>query len=259
MNNSDRWIFAHKMVREGHTQKDVAKMLKVSPTTVGLYLQKAVYELERRERAKDPKTLRDLLVPTRVRDALYNSYGPVSGKRLANLTFDEFFEEAISPQWLINRTHNFGRNSMVHLIDALGSVVPDATDAWIRRNPLVIEDRSKTPSKHVTSMRVKRLLRKLEDLEHNYQTLVQLSTEKERLSAEERQHRFEEAARRNLAIALGERLGVDVHWSQVMQDDHFVYYHNWEYPDDVELYQKPLGMIAEPWDDVPYAKSIFVM
>ena len=71
-------------------------------------------------------------------------------------------------------------------------------------------------------------------------------------------NRNDKNARQILAIALGERTGWDVHWTQVMQDKKYVYFHNWEYPDDVELYEKPLGMTAEPWDDVPYEKSVFV-
>lgn len=63
--------------------------------------------------------------------------------------------------------------------------------------------------------------------------------------------------RNTLAIELGERTGLDIQGSEVLQDDRYVYYHNPEWPDDVERYQKPLSMIAEPWDDIPYDKSPF--
>ena len=60
-----------------------------------------------------------------------------------------------------------------------------------------------------------------------------------------------------LAIELGERIGKDIKASEVIEDDTYVYYHNPEYPDEVELYEKPLSMIAELWDDMPYEKSPF--
>ena len=63
--------------------------------------------------------------------------------------------------------------------------------------------------------------------------------------------------RNTLAIELGERTGLDIEGSEVMEDDEWVYYHNPEYPDEVERYEKPLPMIAEPWDDIPYEKSPF--
>tara|TARA_A100001011_G_scaffold333515_1_gene361295 strand:- start:430 stop:780 length:351 start_codon:yes stop_codon:yes gene_type:complete len=63
--------------------------------------------------------------------------------------------------------------------------------------------------------------------------------------------------RNTLAIQLGERTGLDIQGSEVMEDDKWVYYHNPEYPDEVERYEKPLPMIAEPWDDIPYEKSPF--
>ena len=63
--------------------------------------------------------------------------------------------------------------------------------------------------------------------------------------------------RNTLAIELGERTGLDIQGSEVLQDDKYVYYHNPEYPDEVERYEKPLPMIAEPWDDIPYDKSPF--
>jgi len=63
--------------------------------------------------------------------------------------------------------------------------------------------------------------------------------------------------RNTLAIELGERTGLDIQGSEVLQDDKYVYYHNPEYPNEVERYQKPLPMLAEPWDDIPYDKSPF--
>ena len=60
-----------------------------------------------------------------------------------------------------------------------------------------------------------------------------------------------------LAIKLGERAGLDIKASEVLEDDNYVYYHNPEYPDEVERYEKPLSMIAEPWDHMPYEKSPF--
>lgn len=63
--------------------------------------------------------------------------------------------------------------------------------------------------------------------------------------------------RNTLAIELGERTGLDIQGSEVMEDDKWVYYHNPEYPDEVERYEKPLPMLAEPWDDMPYDKSPF--
>ena len=63
--------------------------------------------------------------------------------------------------------------------------------------------------------------------------------------------------RNTLAIELGERTGLDIQGSEVMEDDKWVYYHNPEYPNEVERYEKPLSMIAEPWDDIPYDKSPF--
>jgi len=63
--------------------------------------------------------------------------------------------------------------------------------------------------------------------------------------------------RKALAISLGERTGDDIHWTQVMEDKHCVYMHRWEYPDDVEVYHKPLPMCAEVWTDILYEDSVF--
>lgn len=64
--------------------------------------------------------------------------------------------------------------------------------------------------------------------------------------------------RKALACTLGERTGYDLHWTQVIDDNHCVYLHNWEYPDDVEVYHKPLPMCAEAWTDIPYEDSAFL-
>ena len=66
------------------------------------------------------------------------------------------------------------------------------------------------------------------------------------------------AGRKTLAVTLGERTGQDIHYSEVCADDKYVYRHNAEYPDEVELYEIPLSMCAEVYDDVAYDKSPFV-
>ena len=71
------------------------------------------------------------------------------------------------------------------------------------------------------------------------------------------QKRIEIDKRNTLAIELGERTGLDIEGSEVMEDDKWVYYHNPEYPDEVERYEKPLTNVAEPLDDIPYDKSPF--
>ena len=73
-------------------------------------------------------------------------------------------------------------------------------------------------------------------------------------------HKGEDEVKRRkaLAISLGERTGHDIHWTQVVEDKHCVYYHNWEYPDDVEVYHKPLPTCAEPWIDILYEDSAFL-
>ena len=63
--------------------------------------------------------------------------------------------------------------------------------------------------------------------------------------------------RKELSIMLGERTGDDIHWTQVMEDKHCVYYHDWEYPDEVEVYFKPLPICAEAWTDIRYEDSVF--
>ncbi len=40
--------------------------------------------------------------------------------------------------------------------------------------------------------------------------------------------------RKILAIQLGERTGLDIKAIEVLEDDNYVYYHNPEYPDEVE-------------------------
>tara|TARA_R110000772_G_scaffold58162_1_gene131694 strand:+ start:203 stop:433 length:231 start_codon:yes stop_codon:yes gene_type:complete len=65
--------------------------------------------------------------------------------------------------------------------------------------------------------------------------------------------------RKNLAILLGERTGADIHYSEVYADAKYVYRHNAEYPDEVELYQLPLPWgCAEVYDDIAYDRSPFV-
>tara|TARA_R110001583_G_scaffold19845_1_gene77080 strand:- start:339 stop:620 length:282 start_codon:yes stop_codon:yes gene_type:complete len=64
--------------------------------------------------------------------------------------------------------------------------------------------------------------------------------------------------RKTLALQLGERTGQDIHYSEVLSDGKYVYRHNSEYPDEVEMYVWPLCMCAEVDDDIPYDKSPFV-
>jgi len=62
---------------------------------------------------------------------------------------------------------------------------------------------------------------------------------------------------KELAIMLGERTGFDISPSEVSEDNHFIYYRNPEYPEEVEVYEKPLSVYAEPWDHLPLADSPF--
>ena len=62
---------------------------------------------------------------------------------------------------------------------------------------------------------------------------------------------------KELAIMLGERTGFDISPSDVSEDNHFIYYRNPEYPEEVEVYQKPLSVVAEPWDHLPLSDSPF--
>ena len=64
--------------------------------------------------------------------------------------------------------------------------------------------------------------------------------------------------RKTLAVQLGERTGQDIHYSEVLADGEYVYRHNSEYPDEVEMYALPLRSCAEVEDDVAYDKSPFV-
>jgi hypothetical protein len=64
--------------------------------------------------------------------------------------------------------------------------------------------------------------------------------------------------RKTLAVQLGERTGQDIHYSEVLADGEYVYRHNAEYPDEVEMYALPLRSCAEVEDDVAYDKSPFV-
>ena len=62
---------------------------------------------------------------------------------------------------------------------------------------------------------------------------------------------------KELAIMLGERTGFDISPSDVSEDNHFIYYRNPEYPEEVEVYEKPLSVFAEPWDHLPLSDSPF--
>lgn len=62
---------------------------------------------------------------------------------------------------------------------------------------------------------------------------------------------------KELAIMLGERTGFDISPSEVLEDNKFIYYRNPEYPEEVEVYQKPLSVFAEPWDHVRLSDSPF--
>ena len=62
---------------------------------------------------------------------------------------------------------------------------------------------------------------------------------------------------KELAIMLGERTGFDISPSEVLEDNKFIYYRNPEYPEEVEVYEKPLSVFAEPWDHLPLADSPF--
>ena len=64
--------------------------------------------------------------------------------------------------------------------------------------------------------------------------------------------------RKTLALQLGERTGQDIHYSEVLSDGKYVYRHNAEYPDEVEMYLLPLSMCAEVYDDIAFNKSPFV-
>jgi hypothetical protein len=59
------------------------------------------------------------------------------------------------------------------------------------------------------------------------------------------------------AIMLGERTGFDISPSEVLEDNKFIYYRNPEYPEEVEVYEKPLSVFAEPWDHVRLSDSPF--
>ena len=64
--------------------------------------------------------------------------------------------------------------------------------------------------------------------------------------------------RKTLAVQLGERTGQGIHYSEVLADGEYVYRHNAEYPDEVEMYALPLRSCAEVEEDVAYDKSPFV-
>lgn len=62
---------------------------------------------------------------------------------------------------------------------------------------------------------------------------------------------------KELATMLGERTGFDISPSEVCEDNKFIYYRNPEYPEEVEVYEKPLSVYAEPWDHLPLSDSPF--
>ena len=62
---------------------------------------------------------------------------------------------------------------------------------------------------------------------------------------------------KGLAIMLGERTGFDISPREVLEDNKFIYYRNPEYPEEVEVYEKPLSVFAEPWDHVRLSDSPF--
>ena len=64
--------------------------------------------------------------------------------------------------------------------------------------------------------------------------------------------------RKTLAVQLGERTGQDIHYSEVLSDGKYVYRHNAEYPEEVEMYVLPLRSCAEVYDDIAFNKSPFV-
>jgi DNA-binding transcriptional regulator LsrR (DeoR family) len=130
MTKQDKWVFAKEMVDKGHTQVAVAEMLNVSKTTITSYLFKAKYEIEARERAKDPKTMGDLYLPRRVRNALHNHSVHVGPENWLKMTFDEFFSKSYSPQWMADNIRDLGKAGVVHLITQLNKAAPEKADAW---------------------------------------------------------------------------------------------------------------------------------
>jgi hypothetical protein len=62
---------------------------------------------------------------------------------------------------------------------------------------------------------------------------------------------------KELATMLGERTGFDISPNDVLEDNKFIYYRNPEYPEEVEVYEKPLSVYAEPWDHLPLSNSPF--
>lgn len=64
--------------------------------------------------------------------------------------------------------------------------------------------------------------------------------------------------RKTLAVQLGERTGQGIHYSEVLADGEYVYRHNAEYPDEVEMYALPLRSCAEVEDIIHYVESPFV-
>ena len=252
MTDEEKWISAYEMVLGGKRQYEVAKIMGVATPTIAVWMRRAKYALDRKERAKNPKIILDLELPTRVRSCLHvNGFG--------KLTFAQFFAQVKSPQWLINNMPNFGRRSILQLIEVLQEFDKERTDKWVEKDvTFSLENRSHMMRPPASVAKVNKMLQKIDHLEARLERLKEASSKHFRAEQKAWSTRVEKEQRKSLAIALGERTGQDIHWTQVMQDNEYVYYHNWEYPDDVELYEKPLAAVAEPWDDIPYEKSIFV-
>ena len=260
MTKQDKWVFAKEMVDKGHTQTAVAEMLNVSKTTITSYLFKAKYELEARERAKNPKTIGDLYLPRRVRNALYNHSVYVGPDNWLKMTFDEFFSKSYSPQWMADNIRDLGKAGVVHLITQLNKAAPKKADAWCKKNKsylVVGAPNGLKTFRQASNARVRQLERELVNLEQRFEMLQAAAHERMELKIAAATNRVELEVRKNLAIALGERTGWNVHWTQVMQDKDYVYFHDWEYPDAVTLFQKPLAVSAEPWDERAYVGSVF--
>jgi hypothetical protein len=60
-----------------------------------------------------------------------------------------------------------------------------------------------------------------------------------------------------LSVELEDPEGFDISPSEVLEDNKFIYYRNPEYPEEVEVYEKPLSVFAEPWDHVRLSDSPF--
>ena len=63
--------------------------------------------------------------------------------------------------------------------------------------------------------------------------------------------------KKELAIALGERTGLDLRPNDIRQSGDWIFVRRREWPDEAECYSLPLDLIAEPWNDVPIDRSPF--